>query len=91
MKTFYQQFAFYFPSLSPASTYLPHSQSQQSYSVVNKVSTNGVPGGDCPHEYEQLTSLQPSRPAPKPPGSGTFGTYSTIAAYSGKFFLSWPK
>jgi hypothetical protein len=54
---------------------------------VNKASTNGVTGGDSPHEYEQLVSLRPSRPAPRPPG-GTVGTYSTIAAYSGKFFMA---
>ncbi|XP_021932326.1 multivesicular body subunit 12B isoform X2 [Zootermopsis nevadensis] len=72
-------------SLSPAPTYLPHSQRPQPYSVssvVNKASTNGVAGGDSQHEYELLVSLRPSRPAPRPPG-GTVGTYNTIAAYSG--------
>lgn len=71
-------------SLSPAPTYLPHFQSPQPHptaSVVNKAPTNGEAGGESPHEYEQLISLRPSRPAPKPPG-----TYATIAAYSGKFY-----
>ncbi|XP_023707621.1 multivesicular body subunit 12A isoform X1 [Cryptotermes secundus] len=73
-------------SLSPAPTYLPHFNSPQPYSaaaVVNKAPINGEAGGESPHEYEQLVSLQPSRPAPKPPGASTHGTYATIAAYSG--------
>ncbi|XP_033607367.1 multivesicular body subunit 12A isoform X2 [Cryptotermes secundus] len=72
--------------LSPAPTYLPHFNSPQPYSaaaVVNKAPINGEAGGESPHEYEQLVSLQPSRPAPKPPGASTHGTYATIAAYSG--------
>lgn len=76
--------------MSPAPTYLPHSQRPQPYSVssvVNKASTNGVAGGDSQHEYELLVSLRPSRPAPRPPG-GTVGTYNTIAAYSGKFVMA---
>jgi hypothetical protein len=88
-KTCIQQFALYFFSLSPAPTYLPHFQNPQPYSaaaVVNKAPTNGEAGGESPHEYEQLVSLRPSRPAPKPPG-GTPGTYATIAAYSGKVLL----
>lgn len=72
-------------SLSPASTLVPHIQSSQPssvVSVVNKAPTNGVTGGDSPHEYEQLTFLQPSRPAPKPPGA-SHSSYATLAAYSG--------
>ncbi|XP_069697758.1 multivesicular body subunit 12B [Periplaneta americana] len=71
-------------SLSPAPTYLPHSQSPQPTvaSVVNKAPSNGLAGGESPHEYEKLISLRPSRPAPKPP-NGASATYATIAAYSG--------
>ncbi|KAJ9600886.1 hypothetical protein L9F63_000929, partial [Diploptera punctata] len=66
--------------LSPAPTYLPHSQSPKPMvaSVVPKP-TNGLMREDSPHEYEQLLSLRPSRPAPKPPAAN----YATIAAYSG--------
>lgn len=72
-------------SLSPASTHLPLSQISQPsslVSVVNKAPTNGVTGGDSPHDYESLTFFQPSRPAPRPPGA-IHSTYATLAAYSG--------
>ena len=76
-------------SLSPASTHLPLSQIPQPsshVSVVNKASTNGVTGGDSPHDYERLMVFNPSRPAPKPPGA-IHSTYATLAAYSGKILL----
>jgi hypothetical protein len=76
-------------SLSPASTHVPHTQISQPpsvVSVVNKAPINGVTGGDSPHEYEQLMFLQPSRPAPRPPGA-SHNTYATLAAYSGKIWL----
>lgn len=72
-------------SLSPAPTHLPLSQISQPsslVSVVNKAPTNGVTGGDSPHDYERLMFFKPSRPAPKPPGA-THSAYSTLAAYSG--------
>ncbi|PSN41603.1 hypothetical protein C0J52_17606 [Blattella germanica] len=77
---------FIFAGLSPAPTYLPHSQSPQPKvaSIVPKAPTDGISGEDSPHEYEQLISLRPSRPAPKPPG-GSSTSYATIAAYSGMF------
>jgi len=76
-------------SLSPASTHLPLSQISQPsslVSVVNKAPTNGVTGGDSPHDYERLAFFQPSRPAPRPPGA-IHSTYATLAAYSGKILL----
>ena len=78
----------WFHSLSPAPTYLSHSQSPKPVvaSVVPKPS-NGLLREDSPHEYEQLVSLRPSRPAPKPPG-GYAANYATLAAYSGKYFYS---
>jgi hypothetical protein len=76
-------------SLSPAPTHLPLSQISQPsslVSVVNKAPTNGVTGGDSPHDYERLAFFQPSRPAPRPPGA-IHSTYATLAAYSGKILL----
>ena len=76
-------------SLSPASTHLPLSQISQPsslVSVVNKAPTNGVTGGDSPHDYERLMFFKPLRPAPKPPGA-THSTYATLATYSGKILL----
>jgi len=76
-------------SLSPAPTHLPLSQiSQRSslVSIVNMAPTNGVTGGDSPHDYERLAYFKPSRPAPRPPGA-TQNSYATLAVYSGKILL----
>ncbi|XP_066993457.1 multivesicular body subunit 12B [Anabrus simplex] len=61
----------------------PQPPSQLSKPLANGVAYPLTPADTSPHEYERLLELRPSRPAPKPPGSGSPARYATIAVHHG--------